>query len=244
MASPRDTSDYWRKLLKLDEPIPGDFEKRLAGFGLFFRPYVHDLIERFAKKDYDLKASGVENLPDKAPFIISSNHSSSLDFPAIYLALPKKYRKDVVVMYTDFFDKIPPIKWVIRFLISSFSVDIDGSFWQALSMAARVLKCGKIVYLAPEGQRSYDGKLLPFKVGVGALSVETALPVVPAYIKGAYEALPRGKVIPKKHPVRVIFGKPIYPDSYIEKKKDSAAYGAYKEFTEKLREEIIGLSSM
>ncbi|MFA5097340.1 MAG: lysophospholipid acyltransferase family protein [Candidatus Margulisiibacteriota bacterium] len=242
MGTSQDTSSHWRRLLKLDEPLPKDFEKHLAGFGSSLRPRIHGYLGKVAKRDFGLKGIGIENLPDRAPFIIASNHSSSLDFPAIYLSLPKELRKDVVVMYTSFFDRIFPIKMAIKALIDSFSVELDGNFWQALSMAARVLKYGKIVYIAPEGQRSWDGKLLPFKVGVGALSVETGIPVVPAYVKGAHEALPRGTVIPKKHPISVSFGKLIDPSSFAEKKSERPAYEVYRDFTQILRKEIVGLS--
>ncbi|MEK7375706.1 MAG: lysophospholipid acyltransferase family protein [Candidatus Margulisiibacteriota bacterium] len=242
MAKSKDTSAYWRKLLRLDEELPKDFTKNLDSFWKVFRKPLHRAFERLGQRDYALTAVGLENLPGKPPFIIASNHASSMDFPAIFICLPEKYRREVVVMYTGFFDKLLPAKWAIKAFVSSFSVDLDGNFWEALAKSAKVLKCKKIIYIAPEGKRSYDGKLLPFKVGAGALAVEADVPVVPVYIKGTFETLPRGKFIPKKHPIRVVFGKPIYPDSFIEKKKNAAAYGIYKEFTEKLREEINRLS--
>ena len=242
MGSAKDTSAYWRKLLKLEEELPKDFCKKLDSPWRILRKPLHHMFESLGQKNHSLTAVGLENLPDKPPFIIASNHSSSVDFPAIFICLPEKYRREVVVMYTSFFDKLFPAKWAIKTFVSSFSVDLDGNFWDALAKSAKVLKCKKIVYIAPEGKRSYDGKLLPFKVGAGALAIETEVPVVPVYIKGTYEALPRGRFFPKKYPIRVVFGKPIYPDSFIEEKKNTAAYGIYKEFTEKLRQEIIKLS--
>jgi len=244
MDSPQDTSSYWRRLLKLDEEVPADFAAKLDSFWKIFRRPLHNIISKLAKSDFDLSARGLENLPEKPPFLIASNHSSSLDFPAVFLSLPEKYKKDVVAMYTSFFDRIPPAKAAIKTFVPSFAVDLEGSFWDALSKAGKVLKSGKIVYIAPEGQRSYDGKLLPFKVGVGALAVETKTPVVPAYIKGTFEALPRGRFIPRKHPVKVIFGKPLETEEFFIKKGSLPAYDVYKEFTEKLRREILRLGSV
>jgi 1-acyl-sn-glycerol-3-phosphate acyltransferase len=51
--------------------------------------------------------------------------------------------------------------------------------------------------------------LQPFQPGIGLMALRLQVPIVPVYIDGAYQALPKGKLFPRSHPIRVTFGKPI-----------------------------------
>jgi len=70
----------------------------------------------------------------------------------------------------------------------------------------------------PEGTRSLDGNLQPFKPGVLSLLIYAPnVPIIPTYIDGTYHALPKGKNMPKKHPIRIVFGEPlIFPQNIWE----------------------------
>ncbi|MCX5749713.1 MAG: lysophospholipid acyltransferase family protein [Candidatus Saganbacteria bacterium] len=235
-----DTSSYWRKVLKLDELNICDVALKCDRHLISLRRPLRAFASLLFFKMFRLSSSGVENLPEKAPFIIASNHASSFDFPAVFLCLPKFHRDKVCVIYKGLYDKIPFARMFIKSFAPSFSVDSKSDFLSAMSTAANALMCGRILYIAPEGTRN-SGEILPFKVGVGALAVETGTPVVPAYIKGSDKALPRGSFIPRKHPIKVFFGKPLDPRPYFEKKKSTAAYDVYKEFADDLRLSIIRL---
>jgi Acyltransferase len=71
-----------------------------------------------------------------------------------------------------------------------------------------VLKAGNVQVWFPEGWRSPDGRLQRFLPGIGELLMRSGVPVVPTYIAGAFEALPRGRHIPKLHRITVTFGHP------------------------------------
>ena len=62
--------------------------------------------------------------------------------------------------------------------------------------------------LFPEGRRSPDGQLLPFRAGIGFLVAGTQQLVVPAYISGTDRALPRGRSVPVPHPIHIRVGPP------------------------------------
>jgi 1-acyl-sn-glycerol-3-phosphate acyltransferase len=66
-----------------------------------------------------------------------------------------------------------------------------------------------VLLVFPEGVRSMDGTLQELKPGAPVLAAELGLPVVPAHVKGAYEAWPRGKRWPRPHPVSVTYGSPL-----------------------------------
>ena len=61
--------------------------------------------------------------------------------------------------------------------------------------------------LYPEGTRSPDGEMRAFKSGVGLFALELGVPVVPAYIDGTHEILPKGKSFPRSARVTVRFGE-------------------------------------
>jgi long-chain acyl-CoA synthetase len=93
-------------------------------------------------------------------------------------------------------------------------IPIDPEIYlkRALLISGYVLSNKKALCLFPEGGRTFDGKLLPFKKGVGILSKELHVPLVPTLIEGTFEVLPRGAIRPKLRKIKVTFGKPIYPN--------------------------------
>ncbi|MDA8106017.1 MAG: lysophospholipid acyltransferase family protein, partial [Nitrospiraceae bacterium] len=79
--------------------------------------------------------------------------------------------------------------------------------------------------------------LLEFKKGVGILAVEMGAAVVPAYISGAFESLPRGRAIPRFKKITVTFGKPLRAED-IEPSKKPADIDEYQYFASALRERV------
>src|SRR5262249_24935248 len=63
--------------------------------------------------------------------------------------------------------------------------------------------------LFPEGGRSRDGKMMPFKAGIGMLLAETNVPVVPCYLDGTFEACPAERRVPLRLPIRMRVGPPL-----------------------------------
>ncbi|MCP4458670.1 MAG: 1-acyl-sn-glycerol-3-phosphate acyltransferase, partial [Cytophagales bacterium] len=70
--------------------------------------------------------------------------------------------------------------------------------------------------LMGQGTRSPNGNLMKFKPGIGMLSFELDVPVLPVFIKGAFEALPKGARFPRPKSIEIHFGNPIYPCKYQE----------------------------
>jgi 1-acyl-sn-glycerol-3-phosphate acyltransferase len=79
----------------------------------------------------------------------------------------------------------------------------------SLAFCSAVLKRGSNLVWFSEGQRSPDGKLQPFKPGIGMLVEHFDVPVVPVYIHGTRQALPVGKFLPRLRRITVAFGNPI-----------------------------------
>ena len=156
---------------------------------------------------FRLHVTGTERLPATGAFLIAPNHVSDLDGMAIAAALPwSRFRHvywagDVLRLFSN------PFLRLFSRAMHLFPVDA-GHPGAVLETASRVLRAGNVQVWFPESWRSPDGRLQRFLPGIGQLLLRTGAPAVPAYIGGAFEALPRGRRIPKFCRISVVFGCP------------------------------------
>lgn len=78
---------------------------------------------------------------------------------------------------------------------------------------------------------------MEFKKGVGILSLELTIPVIPTHIKGTFESLPRGKMCPKFHQIGVTFGKPLLPPD-VDMSRKPEGVDEYQFFMNVVRDEV------
>jgi long-chain acyl-CoA synthetase len=81
----------------------------------------------------------------------------------------------------------------------------------AVAMGAEVLRRGHGLVWFPESWRSPDGELQQFLSGIGYLLERSPAPVIPARIGGTFEAMPRGRRLPRLTALRITFGPPLQP---------------------------------
>ena len=86
-------------------------------------------------------------------------------------------------------------------------IDRDATGIGGMKITLKRLKKGESVVLFPEGERSWEGELLPLMTGFTALVKRVKVPIIPIGIHGTYEAWPRGAGKPKMHPVKVVVGE-------------------------------------
>ena len=195
--------------LPREEPaIATDIERWIAPTGILLTALgfaLYALNWLVMRGLFRLRSTGVERLPEKGPFLIAPNHVSYLDGLAIAAALPWRrlrylyWAGDVLRFFSN-----PFARWFSR-AMHLFPVDSRHPA-AALETANRVLRAGKVQVWFPEGWRSPDGSLQRFLPGIGQLLLRSGAPAVPAYIAGAFEALPRGRHIPKFRRITVTFG--------------------------------------
>ena len=238
-----DTSAYWRKLLELDKPLPFDPLAEYRSWHRILRSFFYFLFKILSIMFFPIKAYGIKNVPKSPPFIIASNHLSVADYPSVVAKLPSSLRDRLHALATKHFYDNPTARFIMKIGSNIIRIDTVEDFFPALRAAAKVLRAGEPIFIAPEGALSETGEVLPFKVGVGILAVELNVPVVPVYIKGTFEIMPPGSGMFRPGKISVYYGKPIDPAPYIEKKKTAQAYDVYKEFTEELRNRILGLKT-
>jgi 1-acyl-sn-glycerol-3-phosphate acyltransferase len=141
------------------------------------------------------------------PFIIMCNHQSALDIYALHAALPTQYKwiaKRSLFM-------IPIFGWALK-RAGYISLDRENprEGLKAMDEAARKIREGMNIIIFPEGTRSRDGKLLPFKKGGFSLALKAGVPIVPVGIAGTSALQPKGSFVPKtKGVIYVRVGEPL-----------------------------------
>ncbi len=172
---------------------------------------IKRIIQLIFKVYFRYTAKGIENIPDK-PSIIAPNHQSFLDGFLVAATLPDNVLKNTYFLAEETHFNTPLRRFLARYfhiLIVNINKDLKGS----LQKTAQLLREGKNVVIFPEGARTRDGSLLPFKKSFAILSRELKAPIVPVVIKGAFEAYPIGKKFPKPKRIEIKYLEPIYPDN-------------------------------
>ena len=151
------------------------------------------------------KVEGREHIPAESAFIFAANHSSYLDplLLAASTSRPVHFTTRIKIL------SYPVIGWILKHA-NTIPVKNHGRDLSVIKDSLRLLAQGKAIGIFPEGTRAKDRKLKSAKSGIGMLVYMAKVPVVPAYIEGAFDALPRGVKTFKRHPVRVYVGKPVY----------------------------------
>ncbi|KAF0220048.1 MAG: long-chain acyl-CoA [Geobacteraceae bacterium] len=168
-----------------------------------------------------LEVKGAENLESLAgPVFFVANHTSYFDQPAIMFALPREFRyHTATAAWAEFFFQNYKNIWQKlwkRFTyeygaiaLNLFPLPQTGGFRSALRFMGKLADHGINILVFPEGERSRDGRLLPFQQGVGIMIRELGVTLVPVKIAGLEKVFPRGARWPKRGRVMVTFDKPL-----------------------------------
>lgn len=174
--------------------------------------FVPGLFVRFVQLYVRPKVEGREHIPSEGPFILAANHQSHADTPVVFAALPPSARERFVAAAAqDYFFQGGPQQFLSRVLFNAIPIARDRRGGQdPLRHLSRALREGYILLMFPEGTRSTDGTLGPFRAGIGKLIAEyPGTPVVPTWIGGTTRVMPKGVLIPRPRRVVVRFGEPL-----------------------------------
>lgn len=187
----------------------------------------------FFKAYLKFKVVGRGNVPKEGAFIFAANHSSYLD--PIILGI-SSYR-NLNYMARDTLFSRPLFGWVMK-QIHSFPVKRHDNDFRAIKESLKKLKEGKPLVIFPEGARSKDENLKKGKPGIGFVAAKTRVPIVPAYIKGSFEAMPGGMDSLKRRPVTIYIGRPIKFNG------TTASKEAYQKISDEVMRNIAELKSL
>ncbi|MFH1394678.1 MAG: lysophospholipid acyltransferase family protein [Candidatus Omnitrophota bacterium] len=163
---------------------------------------------------FKLQVEGKENIPS-APYLVVPNHSSLVDPPLIGMVC----KKDDISFLAKEELFTAPIIGIWSRSVGCIEVKRGANSVRSLKTAIKHLAEGKSVCIFPEGTRSLDGSLQDAKRGVGFLIAKAGVPVVPVYIQGSQEALPKTGGINPGAIIRVKVGKPFNLETFLGKDK-------------------------
>lgn len=151
-----------------------------------------------------LEVEGAENLPSEGPFILVANHQSYIDPLLIQAVVPRPVH--TMSKSTQFSAPVTGriVKSLKGFPVRRFEIDP-----QAVRIALRLLRQDQAVGIYIEGERTWDGRLQPPRLGTLRLILKAGVPVVPCGVRGAYDAWPRWDRRIRRSTVTIRFGQPL-----------------------------------
>ena len=173
----------------------------------------------FFKLFLGLRVAGSENIPVKGAFIIVANHASYLD-PMLLISTIR--RRLYFIARKQLFN-FTFLGWVIR-NVGTIPLKRSGRDMQALKKALEILKRNESLVIFPEGTRSKNKQLKKPRPGVGMLVARSKVPVIPVYIGGTFDAMPRGVKTLKRHKVTVQIGAPVEYESLFNSYRNKDRY--------------------
>ena len=174
----------WHEML-----LANNSSLELPSTSLFY-PLHAKMLKSFLKVNNRLKIVGEKNVPKNGPIIIAPNHQSFLDGGIVAAGLSCKTLRNSYFFATEEHVKHPVVKYMAK--RNNVILMERRNLKNSILKLSEVLKKGKNVIIFPEGSRSYDGEMVPFKKTFAILSKELNVPVLPVCIRGAYDVLPRG----------------------------------------------------
>jgi long-chain acyl-CoA synthetase len=162
-----------------------------------------------------VRTIGVEKLAKvKPPVLFVSNHVTDVDAALIISALPWRWRyRMAIAMAGEILRewRVNSKLWYAlgAALFNVFSLPRQSGFRQSFAYAGEAVDRGFSILIFPEGTETKDGRIQPFKAGIGLLVSELSVPVVPVMLRGLFEVKQRDQRFVKPGTVSVTFGEPI-----------------------------------
>ncbi len=156
---------------------------------------------------FRFKSFGAENVPsDSRGVVLAPNHASYLDPPLLGISL----REPVTYLAKDYLFKRKGLGVMLGWL-NVLPIRTEVQDFKSIRQLLKALNAGKHVAVFPEGTRSPDGQPQEVEGGVGFLALKSRSHVVPVYIRGSFEALPRDAKWFRCVPIEIYFGKAFIP---------------------------------
>jgi 1-acyl-sn-glycerol-3-phosphate acyltransferase len=234
----------WGEILvgETPEAVQAEIAAGKSRWAVFVTFLSHRLLRLLFKLFCRLRVHGLARVPDRGPYLIIANHASYIDAFAIGTALPLRIVRHLYFLgFQQFFQH--PVTAMFGRAYRVIHVDAETHLFQALRAAAQVLRQGEILCIFPEGARSNDGTIKPFKKGAAILAKEMNLPLLPARILGSFEIWPRHRAYPRPHPLTIIFGPPVTVQELLAEAPIPPEADLYQIIAARLQDRVAALSA-
>lgn len=153
---------------------------------------------------FDQKTYGAHHVPREGGVLVVSNHASYLDPVIVAGMLPRPF----AFLADSYLWGFKPFGWLITRL-NAFPVRQGKGDVGAIKQVIGLLNDGWALTIFPEGMRSPTRKMVEVQAGAALVIRKTNVPVVPAYIWGAFDAWSKHELLPRRKPVRVMYRPPM-----------------------------------
>ena len=190
----------------------------------FFYRLIRDALFIIYKALFHFQSYGAAKVPgeaDKRGVILAPNHASYIDPPILGISLKRR----VIYLAKEYLFKHFFVGAVLRG-IGAYPIKSEKDDFRSIRDLIRLLKNGQCVTVFAEGTRSIDGNFKAPESGIGFLAAKSRAYVVPVYIKGSYDAYPKGAKFIKMKPVQAYFGEAFIPAEDKNLMQATDPYGA------------------
>jgi long-chain acyl-CoA synthetase len=232
------------------EPERAQTEKRGGGDEEIYIPSLVrtvgnkglDALQRvFYEKFLHTKYEGQANIPVHTNFIVAPNHNSHLDMGLVKMSLGEAGRDMVALAAADyFFDNKYKRAYMDNFT-NLVPMERSGSLRQSLRHARSFLERGYNALIFPEGTRSLTGEMAEFKPIIGYLALTCRVGILPIYVYGTYEAMPKGSNLIKSRNIGARIGRYLSFEKLEEMTKGMSRAEAYRLIAALTRHEVENL---
>ena len=136
--------------------------------------------------------------PPFGGYIVAANHASHLDTGLVKYALGEQGEALVALAAKDYFFDDPFRRMYFENFTNLVPMERQGSLRESLRLAGDVIRDGYILLIFPEGTRSDTGVMADFKPSLGYLALTNKCGILPMYLAGTYEAMPKGRYLPRR----------------------------------------------
>jgi 1-acyl-sn-glycerol-3-phosphate acyltransferase len=172
---------------------------------------AHAIARRWAQSGLAMNGSaihvsGIENIPETGGVLFVANHQSNFDIPILVGHVPRD--KGFIAKLELL--KVPTFSRWMKYIGCIFIDRKDPrQSLTAINEASERLKAGHSLVIFPEGTRSADGTVAPFKAGGLRLAMKAKVPIVPVTISGSKNIMPKGTSLIRSASVKVVISAPL-----------------------------------
>ena len=190
---------------------------------------------------YRARVDGRVNVPSDRNVLVVANHASHLDMGLVKVALGEQGARFAALAAADYFFDTPLKRAFFENFTNLIPMDRAGSVRSSLRAAATALRGGYNVLIFPEGTRSRDGRMAPFKPTAGYLALQCGVDTLPVYLHGTHQALAKGSLLPRRADLRVAIGRPVTADELRRRTAGLPKGEAHKVAARIMEEAVVAL---